>query len=273
MARPVLRMAEVFRRYGDVYRARAGAALSTAHLRVMAAIEQCRTAGLGGHVEACDRCGHKRVWYNSCRNRHCPSCQSLVRARWVDARIAELLDCEYFHVVFTVPRVVAAIAQQNPTVVYGILFRATAETQRTIAADPEHLGAEIGFSRKPIRGAARPSATSHTIPTTTHRAARTPEAAMATDVRETMSISPHPAPDTAARARQVQPRKAHATRPPRPSRRKRHDGPTARPSAGPACAHPDAARHDAGDEGRQPRREAPPRWRAGQAASGRRAAP
>ncbi len=145
MARSLLRVAEVFRRYGDVYRARAGAALSTAHLRVMAAIEQCRTAALGGHVEACDRCGHKRVWYNSCRNRHCPSCQSLARARWVDARTAELLDCEYFHVVFTVPQVVAAIALQNPAAVYGILFRATAETLRTIAADPEHLGAEIGF--------------------------------------------------------------------------------------------------------------------------------
>ena len=138
-------MAEVFRRYGDVYRARAGGALSTAHLRVMAAIEQCRTAALGGHVEACDRCGHKRVWYNSCRNRHCPSCQSLARARWVDARTAELLDCEYFHVVFTVPQVVAEIALQNPAVVYRILFRATAETLRTIAADPQHLGAEIGF--------------------------------------------------------------------------------------------------------------------------------
>ena len=136
MARPVLRVAEVFRRYGDVYRARAGAALSTAHLRVMAAIEQCRTAALGGHVEACDRCGHTRVWYNSCRNRHCPSCQSLARARWVDARTAELLDCEYFHVVFTVPKVIAAIALQNPAVVYGILFRATAETLRTIDDRP-----------------------------------------------------------------------------------------------------------------------------------------
>ena len=145
MARPVLRVAEVFRRFGDVYRAGAGAALATAHLRVMTAIEQCRTAALGGHVETCARCGHTRVWYNSCRNRHCPSCQSLARARWVDARTAELLDCEYFHVVFTVPQVVAAIALQNPAVVYRILFRATAETLRTIAADPQHLGAEIGF--------------------------------------------------------------------------------------------------------------------------------
>ena len=100
---------------------------------------------VGGHVEACDRCGHTRVWYNSCRNRHCSSCQSLARARWVAARTAEMLDCEYFHVVYTVPKVIAAIALQNPAVVYGILFRATAETLRTIAADPEHLGAEIGF--------------------------------------------------------------------------------------------------------------------------------
>ena len=111
----------------------------------MTAIERCRTAALGGHVEQCDRCGHRRVWYNSCRNRHCATCQSLPRAAWIEQRQAELFDCEYFHVVFTVPNAVAQIASQNKAVVYGLLFRATATTLRTSAADPTHLGAEIGF--------------------------------------------------------------------------------------------------------------------------------
>jgi hypothetical protein len=111
----------------------------------MTAIEQCRTAALGGHVEQCDRCPHTRIWYNSCRNRHCPTCQSLARAAWIEDRTADLLDAEYFHVVFTVPQAIAEIAAQNSSVVYGILFRATAATLRTIAADPKHLGAAIGF--------------------------------------------------------------------------------------------------------------------------------
>jgi hypothetical protein len=145
MDRPTLEVADVFRRYGDLYRNTIGPALSTAHRRVMTAIEQCRTAALGEHVEQCDRCGHTRVWYNSCRNRHCPSCQSLTRAAWIEARTADLLDCQYFHVVFTVPQALAEIAAQNKAVVYSILFRATADTLRIIAADPRHLGAEIGF--------------------------------------------------------------------------------------------------------------------------------
>ena len=145
MPRAALTVAEVFRRYGDTFRAQAGAALSTAQRRVMTAIEQCRTAALGGHVEQCDRCGHRRVWYNSCRNRRCPTCQSLARAAWLERRRADLLPTEYFHVVFTVPPAVAEIATQNKAVVYGLLFRAVAETLRTIAADPRHLGAEIGF--------------------------------------------------------------------------------------------------------------------------------
>ena len=145
MPRAVLTVAEVFRRYGDTFRAEVGAALSTAHSRVMTAIEQCRTAALGGHVEQCDHCGHRRVWYNSCRNRHCPTCQSLARATWLERRRADLLSTEYFHVVFTVPPAIAEIATQNKAVVYGLLFRAVAETLRTIAADPRHLGAEIGF--------------------------------------------------------------------------------------------------------------------------------
>ncbi len=145
MDRPRLEVADIFRRYGDAYRQEAGLSLSTAQRRVMTAIERCRTAALGGHGEQCDRCGHARVWYNSCRDRHCPTCQSLARAAWIDARHAELLDVEYFHVVFTVPDEIAVIAAQNKAVVYAILFRAAAETLRTIAADPTHLGAQIGF--------------------------------------------------------------------------------------------------------------------------------
>ena len=145
MDRPTLTVADVFRCYGDTSRDRAGPSLPLAHRRVMTAIEQCRTAALGGHVEQCDRCGHTRIWYNSCRNRHCPTCQSLARAAWIEDRTADLLDTEYFHVVFTVPQAIAEIASQNQSVVYGILFRTTAETLRTIAADPKHLGAEIGF--------------------------------------------------------------------------------------------------------------------------------
>lgn len=145
MDRPTLEVADIFRRYGDVYRQEASVPLSTAQRRVMTAIETCRTAVLGGHVEQCDACGHQRIAYNSCANRHCPKCQSLARAAWIEHRTAEILECEYFHVVFTVPDDIAAIALQNKAQVYGILFRATAETLRTIAADPQHLGAEIGF--------------------------------------------------------------------------------------------------------------------------------
>lgn len=145
MNRHSLTVADVFREYGDAYRLQAGGTVPTAHSRVMTAIAQCRTAALGGDVDQCDRCGHRRVWYNSCANRHCPSCQSLARATWIEARRAELLDCEYFHVVFTIPDEMAALALRNKAIVYGILFRAAAKTLRTIAADPRHLGAEIGF--------------------------------------------------------------------------------------------------------------------------------
>jgi len=145
MARSGPEVADIFRRYGAVYRESHGASLCTAQRRVMSAIELCRTAALGGHVEHCDRCDHQRICYNSCRDRHCPKCQSLARAQWLEDRRSELLDTEYFHVVFTVPQPIAAIALQNKQVVYNILFRATAETLRTIAADPKHLGAQIGF--------------------------------------------------------------------------------------------------------------------------------
>ena len=144
--RPVgLEVADIFRQVGPAYRSEHAAALSRGQRRVMSAIEQCRTAALGGHVEQCDSCGHQRIAFNSCRNRHCPKCQSLVRAQWLEDRQTELLPVEYFHVVFTVPQEIAAIAYQNKALVYDILFRATAETLRTIAGDPKHLGAEIGF--------------------------------------------------------------------------------------------------------------------------------
>jgi hypothetical protein len=140
-----LEVADVFRRFGPAFRERHGASLSVARWRAMTAIETCRTAALGGHVESCGDCGHQRVSYNSCRNRNCPKCQGLARAQWLEDRQAELLDVPYFHVVFTVPDLIATIAFQNQTVVYDILFRAASETLRTIAADPAHLGAEIGF--------------------------------------------------------------------------------------------------------------------------------
>src|SRR6201982_2869891 len=111
----------------------------------MTAIELCRTAALGGHIEHCDRCDYQRICYNSSRNRNCPKCQGLARAQWLEHRRAELLAGPYFHVVFTVPHAIEVIAFQNQTVVYDILFRAASETLRVIAADPNHLGAEIGF--------------------------------------------------------------------------------------------------------------------------------
>ena len=142
---PRVELGDVFRRYGEAYRQQHAGSLSTAQRRVLSAIERCRTAALGGHLEQCDQCHFQRIAYNSCRDRHCPKCQSLARAQWIEDRQAELLDTQYFHVVFTVPEEIAGIAYQNKKVVYDILFRATSETLRTIAADPKHLGAEIGF--------------------------------------------------------------------------------------------------------------------------------
>jgi hypothetical protein len=143
MQGPALELAEIFRRHGASYRR--DHPMPREHLRIMRAIEICRTPALGGHVEQCGQCPHRRVLYNSCRNRHCPKCQSLARAQWLEARKAELLPVEYFHVVFTVPEAIAAIAFYNKTPVYNILFRAAAETLLTIASDPKHLGAGIGF--------------------------------------------------------------------------------------------------------------------------------
>jgi hypothetical protein len=139
-----LEVADVFRRHGDAYRRGHDAHLGRVERRVMSAIELCRTAALGGHTEACADCGLIRCAYNSCRNRHCPKCQGQARAEWLVARQAELLPVPYFHVVFTLPAPLAEIAFQNKERVYAILFKAAAETLRTIGADPKHLGAELG---------------------------------------------------------------------------------------------------------------------------------
>ena len=143
MSRPTLELADIVRQHGEAYRQAHDLPLE--HLRPLRAIELCRTATLGGHVEQCGHCPYKQVSYNSCRNRHCPKCQSLDRARWLAQRQAELLPVQYFHVVFTLPKQLADLALQNKKVIYSILFHATAETLQTIARDPKHLGAEIGF--------------------------------------------------------------------------------------------------------------------------------
>lgn len=140
-----LEVADIFRRHGHAYRAAHDGHLGRVERRVMSAIELCRTAALGGHVEACEDCAHTRVAFNSCRNRHCPKCQSATRERWLADRQADLLPVPYFHVVFTVPAEVAEIAFHNKAVVYAILFDAVAATLKTIAADPRYLGGEIGF--------------------------------------------------------------------------------------------------------------------------------
>src|ERR1700710_2688527 len=142
--RPALEVADVFRRHGEAFRRDRGAHLGRVERRVMAAVEACRTAALGGHVEQGGDCGLTRPAYTSCRNRHCPKCQGLARAEWLEARQAELLPVPYFHVVFPRPVPAAEIAFQNKRVVYSILFRAAAEAMRDVAADPRHLGAEIG---------------------------------------------------------------------------------------------------------------------------------
>lgn len=143
--RPALEVADIFRSHGDAFRAAQGGRLLPDQRRVMAAIEACRTATLGGHIEQCDDCGLVRIAYNSCRDRHCPKCQGLARAQWLADRQADLLPVAYFHVVFTVPAPVAAIALQNKAAVYDILLKAAAETIRLIGADPRHLGAETGM--------------------------------------------------------------------------------------------------------------------------------
>ena len=144
MRRPRLEVADVFHRHGADWRRANDGHVSLDQLQVMSAIEQCRSAALGGHVERCEDCGHSRIAYNSCRNRHCPKCQGAAAQDWLAAREADLLPVGYFHVVFTLPAEIAPIAYQNKAVVYDLLFRTAAETLLTIAADPRHLGARIG---------------------------------------------------------------------------------------------------------------------------------
>ena len=144
MGRSALEVADIFRIHGPAWRQAQRAHLSLGQLKVMSAIEQCRSAVLGGHVLRCEGCGADQIAYNSCRNRHCPKCQSAAARRWFDARQADLLPVAYYHVVFTLPAPIAAIAYQNKAVIYGLLFDVAAETLLTIAADPKHLGASIG---------------------------------------------------------------------------------------------------------------------------------
>ncbi len=146
MARSLLEVADVFRAHGPAWRTANAGHVSLDQLKVMSAIETCRTAALGGHVERCEDCAHTRVAYNSCRNRHCPKCQAAAAKQWLADREAELLPVPYYHVVFTLPAVLGALAFHNKAVVYDLLFRAAAETLTTIAADPKHLGARIGFT-------------------------------------------------------------------------------------------------------------------------------
>jgi Putative transposase/Transposase zinc-binding domain len=146
VSRPALEIADILRDHGPAWRRAMRGHLTHAQLKVMSAIEACRTADLGGHVARCEACGHTAIAYNSCRNRHCPKCQGSQAREWLEARKAELLEVPYFHVVFTLPPRIGAIAYQNKAVIYDLLFKASAETLLTIAADPKRLGVQIGFT-------------------------------------------------------------------------------------------------------------------------------
>src|SRR6266404_1157570 len=146
MARPALEVADIFRDHGAAWRHANRGHVSLLQLKVMSAIESCRTAALGGHVARCEDCAHTTIAYNSCRNRHCPKCQGAAARQWMAAREAELLPIPYFHVVFTLPSAIGDIAHQNKAVVYDLLFKASSETMLTIAADPKHLGARVGIT-------------------------------------------------------------------------------------------------------------------------------
>jgi hypothetical protein len=145
VARPALEVADIFRGHGPAWRQANAGHVSLDQLKVMSAIESCRTAALGGHVLRCEKCSHDLIAYNSCRNRHCPKCQGAAAQEWLAEREAELLPVPYFHVVFTLPARIADIAYQNKAVIYDLLFKASSETTLAIAADPEHLGARIGI--------------------------------------------------------------------------------------------------------------------------------
>ena len=155
MARPALEVADIFRAFGPAWRLAQHGHLSLGQLKVMSAIEQCRTAALGGHVLRCEACEQIDISYNSCRNRHCPKCQARAAQRWLEARQADLLPVEYYHVVFTLPAPISAFAYTNKALVYRLLFEVAAETLLTIAADPKHLGATIGATLVHTRGARR----------------------------------------------------------------------------------------------------------------------
>jgi Putative transposase/Transposase zinc-binding domain len=146
VGRPVLEVADIFRDHGPAWRQANAGHVSLGQLKVMSAIERCRTAALGGHVARCEDCAHTLIAYNSCRNRHCPKCQGAAARQWLSEREAELLPVPYYHVVFTLPAPIADIAYHNKAVIYHLLFRLAAETMLTIAADPKHLGARIGIT-------------------------------------------------------------------------------------------------------------------------------
>ncbi|MCK5191395.1 MAG: transposase zinc-binding domain-containing protein, partial [Methylococcales bacterium] len=143
MQRPSLEVADIFRAHGDFWRQSHAGHLSLGQLKVMSAIENCRSSVLGGHVLYCESCQHSDIAYNSCRNRHCPKCQGSAAHRWQEARQADLLPVDYYHVVFTLPEKIRDLAYQNKAVVYSILFQSVAQTLQAIAGDPKHLGAKI----------------------------------------------------------------------------------------------------------------------------------
>jgi predicted Zn-ribbon and HTH transcriptional regulator len=146
VVRSALEVADIFRDFGPTWRHVNAGHVSLGQLKVMSAIERCRTAALGGHVARCKDCAYTTVAYNSCRNRHCPKCQAAAAKQWLNERQAELLPVAYFHVVFTLPTVIAELAYQNKAVIYDLLFKASSETVLRIAADPKHLGARVGIT-------------------------------------------------------------------------------------------------------------------------------
>ncbi len=145
MSRPTVEVADILHAQGDRFFERNRSWLGIQRLSVLRAITRCRTAALGGHIDHCPRCGHQAISYNSCRNRHCPKCQAQARQRWLAAREREVLGVPYFHVVFTLPHELNRLCQYNPEILYGLLFQTSAATLLEVAADPKHLGAEIGF--------------------------------------------------------------------------------------------------------------------------------
>ena len=151
MSRPALEVADIFRDHGAAWRRANAGHVSLDQMKVMSAIERCRTAALGGHVARCEKCAHTLIAYNSCRNRHCPKCQGAAAKEWLAAREAELLPVPYFHVVYTLPGAIRDIAYQNKAVIYDLLFKAAAEATLTIAADPKRLGARIAISARRTR--------------------------------------------------------------------------------------------------------------------------